>query len=464
MNNSIQIGSVHNNISGFYKAMVVNPTTNEVVKDYGWHKNIILNGGMDLVPFYAYAELGAFGIAGSGSRPNKITSSTSTITQSGAEITLWPGDGLQDFSSSVTSSTETYYTHSLEVGDVIVYNNASQSNVLAVDLVSGLSASVNTSYTIESGSNQTFTIWKTSQPRLHKEVKRTNVYLTGTGNCGSTDSTGSTGVPNVRTYRRTYDFSTETTNKLYTEVGVSPIVTANSQVFSRVVLPVPIAVSSSFQLRLIYDLAITVTPHTVRMITASISGWPVDPTSNTHASESLQSFLLSRITTTGGATKLYEALLEPGPDSSESFSRRSPGDDLSAAVHRGIFVSSNSSSLASFGSGSSRAVNAGVQSVPGDSFVYGTSSGRHSSPPYVVGSYQYYKENSFGLTIGNTTASIGIWSLGYGMQGVDHGIGAGGAGGNQAVCLLFHASQSKFNTQVLSMSFAYAWNRTIDGN
>jgi hypothetical protein len=440
--NSIVVGGVHNSLCGHYKVMVVDSKTREVVADYGWHKNLILNQGMDLVSTNSYAGITTAGVAGTGSRPNKITSSNSTITQSGTLITLWPeAGGLQDFTSSITSSTnEIYYSASLQPGDVVVYFNSSRSNVVSV---SGLNATVDTSYAISSGSNQTFTIWKTSQSGLQKEVKRSTTYLTGVGNCGSTDTTGSTGFGNVRTYRRTYDFTAETTDKLYTEIGTAPSITSNTAIFSRVLLPIPIAVSSSFQLRLIYDLAVEFTPTSQRVITASISGWPFDVNSNTHASESIQNFLASTISAASGVSSTYTALLEPGPVGS-------PINPNASATNRGIFVSSISTSLAPFG----QAVNRGT------GIVVGNSTTMHYSPNYVTGSYRYYKGNSFGLNVGNTTTSSGIWCLGLGMQSADEDPWSSTA---QAITVLFHNSQSKFNTQVVSMSFVYSWDRTLAG-
>lgn len=452
MSNYSFIGGTHNKMQGSYKVMVVDSRTKEVVKDYGWQKNLILNQGMDSMSLYAYAEVSKYAIAGSGSRPNKITSSASTITQSGNIITLWPeAGGLQNFSSSISSSSpyEIYYSSSLQTGDVIIYANASRSNVVAVDSVGGLTASVDTSYTIESGSNQTFTIWKASQTSLHKEGKRTNSYLTGEGNCGSTDSTGSAGVVNIRTYRRTYDFSAEVSNSLYTEIGVSPITTARSGTFSRTLLTTEVPVSTSFQLRLIYDLEVEFGPTSLQVATASISGWPVAPSTHLGYSASVQTFLASTINTAGNET-IYTALLEPGPDSPiGTNSRRSPQDLGAISVHRGIFMSSTSRSLSAFGSASNRHLGT----------VYDNSTGAHTSPPYIVGSYTYIKSNYLTLNQAVTTTSSGISCIGWGAAGsYDTGQST-----NHVYVILFHQTQSKTNTQVASMSFVYTWDRVFQG-
>lgn len=455
MSNVPIIGGVNNKITGNYKVMVVDSKTKEVAKDYGWHKNLILNQGMDSMSLFSYAEVTKVAIAGSGSRPNKITSSASTITQSGNIITLWPeAGGLQNFSSSISSSApyEIYYSSSLQRGDVIVYSNASRSNVTAIDSVAGLTASVDTSYTIESGSNQTFTIWKTSQTGMHKEGKRSNTYLTGDGNCGSTDTTGSAGVVNIRTYRRTYDFIAETGNSLYTEIGMAPVTTPQISVFSRVVLPIPVAVSSSFQLRVIYDLEVEFGPTSLQTSTASISGWPVAPSTHLGYSSSIQTFLASTINTNGNET-IYTALLEPGPDSPiGTLARRSPVDPVANVIHRGIFFSSTSSSLKPFGSGSNRH----------QGLVYDSSNGPHTSPLYVTGSYTYIKSNYLLLNEAVTTTSSGIICIGWGMNSNIVSYETGKTE-NQAYTMLFHQTQSKTNVQVASMSFVYTWDRVLAG-
>jgi hypothetical protein len=448
MNNAPVLGRFTQKMQGKYNVKVVDSKTKEVVKDYGWQPNLILNQGMDSMSLFALAEVTVYGLCGSGSRPNKITSSTSTITQSGNIITLWPeAGGLQNFTSSITASSpyEVYYSSSLEAGDWIVYANASRSAVVEVD-VAGLSASVSNAYTIESGSNQTFTIWKTSQTGLQKEGKKSSTYLTGVGNCGRTNSSGSGGFANIRTFRRTYDFATESSSSNYTEVGVSMVSTARSGTFSRTLLPVPVTVAVGFQLRLIYDLEVEFGPTALQLFTASITGW-----TDTACSGSNQNLYTSDILTTGGATELFLALSEPGPDSPTGLSsRRSPVDTLSAPVHRSIFFSSVTSSLMPYGSGVAR--QAGT--------IYDEAIGAHTSPLYVTGSYTYTKTNFLTLNQANTTTQSGIWSIGFSAGGVDY---VEGVGTSQVYVLLFHRSQSKANTQVASMSFVYTWDRVFAG-
>jgi len=433
-NNSINSG-INSNLCGFYKVQSVDSRTGEVVLDYGWNKNLILNSGMDLVALNYYSTLTNYCIAGTGSRMNFITGGLSIITQSGNFINLLPAPtGLQNFSSSITSSTNVlYYSSSLQVGDVIVYTNNSQSNVTAIDMNAGLTASVDTSYTIPSASLQKFIIWKTSQTGLHLEKKRTATYLVGVGNCGYTDSTGSNSKPNVRTFRRTYDFPSEAATILYTEIGTSPVVTANTSVFSRILLPIPITISSSFQLRVIYDLQVTYTPDIPRYITASISGWPVGPSTNTYATESIQAFLASAINTSG-VGDAGGGVLEPFATS-----------DPPGTGYTKMFVCSNTGSLSDFNTTIDRSLVASSASTSDTNVVLS----------YITKSYTLYKVDTFGLNIANQT---NIRSMGLGLTSFTD---SPAQIGRYALGVLFNQSQSKANTQTLSFTWKFSWSRTL---
>ena len=312
-------------MSGVYKVQVINSTTEEITLDCDWQKNLILNGGMDTVIGCMLGNLSYYAIAGTGSRPNSITSSTSTITQSGAGVYLYNTSGLPNFTSSYST-----YTASVNVGDVLQYSNNSQSTVTSI--TDGFNLQVNTNYTIGSGNAQTFTIWKTSQTDLEAESKRNSSLLAGAGNCGTTTS-GST-----KTFRRSYDFSTEISSSTYTEIGVSWTVTkAVKSTFSRILLPSPITVGIGFKLRVVYDLFLSFTPNTPQYFTASISGWPVSPSTTTIATQSIQNFNVSDVSTSGTTTADWYSL--------EPAAIRGYNGNLAVS-----FVSNTSTPLAAFGS------------------------------------------------------------------------------------------------------------------
>src|ERR1035437_10355913 len=283
----VEGGGIGIGMRGIYKVQVINSTTKEITLDCDWQKNLILNGGMDAVAVAVLGNLSYYGIIGTGSRPNSITSSTSTITQSGAGVYLYNTSGLPNFTSSYST-----YTASVNVGDVLQYSNNSQSTVTSI--TDGLNLQVSPTYSIDVGNAQTFTIWKASQTDLEGESKRSATFLTGVGNCGTTTS-GST-----KKFRRSYDFSTEISSSTYTEIGVSWTVTkAVKSTFSRVVLPSPVTVGIGFKLRLIYDLFLSFTPNAPQYFTASVSGWPVSPSTTTIATQSIQNFNIANVSTDG---------------------------------------------------------------------------------------------------------------------------------------------------------------------
>ena len=421
MNNEYKVegANIGIGLQGFYKVQIVNSTTKEITVDYDWHKNLILNSGMDIIAGSQLGNLNGIGICGTGSRPNSISGGTSTITQSGMTASLYDQSGLPDFTSSYST-----YTSSVNVGDVILYTNNSQSNV--VSIIDGYNIGVDQSYTISVGDAQTFTIWKTSQRDLEGESKRTATLLTGTGNCGTTI------VSNVVIYRRTFDFSVETVSQNYTEVGVSWTLTkATGSTFSRILLPAPITIGIGFQLRLIHDLHIIFTPDSPQYFTASISGWPVSPATNTIATQSLQNINVSTVDTSGGT----------GGDGYSSEPCAVHGYDGNLIVS-GLSVTS--ASLSSVGTAVTR-----------DSTLGATLNGTIS--PYVLGSYTLYKTCNFDLNTGN---SANIRSLIFGTVGFLSGNSMWN-GKYQSLAVVFDQPQTKLNTQIMSVVWKWSWSRVL---
>ena len=397
-------------LQGFYKVAVVNAETKEVVwQQDEWQKNLILNQGMDDIYTYSIVTLMTYGVAGSGTRPNSIDGGTSEITQSGATVYLNVNTGLSDF----TSSTSTYAAR-VQVGDVLKYANNSESMVSAVD-VGGFNLTVSPSYTFTSG--QTFVIWKTSQAGLESEIKRTNTYLVGAGNSETTTA------GNVRTHRRTYDFTAEVGSVTYNEVGVARLSSGATNVFNRILLASPVTVDATFQLRLIYDLQTTWTPATPLYNTASIGGWPVAPSTNTIGSESLQVFLTSIVAVADGLSTLTNAIMDPY---------------LTSNVK--MWASPSSTVLSAFGSAANRTTNGAVTAAD------------VTKAAYVAGSY--YCDKTGTLTVGQINRTD-IRSIGFGKGTTAYDAT------NQAYAYVFDQPQTKDSTQTLSFTFRTTWARVL---
>ena len=413
---------------GFYKISVVDATTDEVKWESDWNKNLILNQGMNELPQRLVCNVFTVALAGTGSRPNSISGGTSTITQSGATIRLAPIAGLLDFTSSVMSASHVYYSASAQVGDMIVYSST-ESMITEVDS-NGINLTLNTSYSFSD--ERTFTIYKTSQRGLQGEVKRYGSYLTGVGNCGTTSSSYSN-----YTFRRTYDFLSESILRTYTEVGTSWSATqTGSNVFSRIVLPTPVDVDVGFKLRMVYDLQVTISPATPVYFTASISGWPhpLGTATSTIATQSIQMPFMSAVNTIGGQSAVggnYN-ILDPA-----SIAGSSPGNF-------NLFASSNSQSLASIGSAVDR----------GNDAEYLVS---NTTSSYIINSFYIDKT---GVFIEEVLNIPNIRSIGVG------GVPGGGSyspwlATRQGFCVLFNEPQLKLDTQQLSITFRSSWGRVL---
>lgn len=413
--NEHQPKGINQSFQGFYKAAVVNSDSKEIVWESDWMKNLILNQGMDAIYSQNLADLTLYGICGVGTRPNSISGETSEITQSGATVYLNVRTGLADF----TSSNGTYAA-SVQVGDVLKYANSSESMVTTV--TDGFNLQVTPSYTFSTG--QTFAIWKTSQVGLEVESKRSANYVTGTGNCGTTSEV------NQRTWRRSYDFTTETASISYNELGVGWASSGAANVFSRILLGAPISIDSGYNLRLVYDLVGTFTPSASIYTTASIGGWPVAPATNTIGSESIQNFLTTTVGTSG-TTDASSGVLDPAWLSGGSFI-------LS------VFVSPSSSSLSTFATGSDRSTNAGYTTTA------------MSKASYVASSYYADKTGVLPVGTGNRTD---LKSLGIGRY---FNTTNNPAQTTNNVCVfLFNQTQSKNSSQTLSITYRSSWARTL---
>jgi hypothetical protein len=442
-NNELTLGGgIDLSLCGRYRLQVIDATTKVIISDYGWNKNLILNNGMDAIAGNLIASLTPYGICGSGSRPNRITSSTSQISQSGAQIYLMDTSGLTDFTSSVFTNGTMSYTSRAQIGDVIIDSDNSQSMILSVPS-DGLNLFVNVSQSFTGG--KTFTIWKTSQTHLQGEVHRSSAYILVGSSSLLGWNQGTYVSASVMTHRRTYDFAVESATQSYKEVGIGWSPTLNdTAVFSRAVLPNSVSVVPNQQLRMTYDLQVTFGPTSVRYKTPTITGWPVPPSTTTEMSESMQLFyggfsnnwMASAVNTDGGNTGW--PVLDP--------TGRVASWDGYSSYGCSMFVSSNSASLVPFGSCVDRSTN-GYLAFP-------------VLDPYIPGSYVIYKRATFDVSSANVT---NIRSVGFGLYYYLGGdIYSRPYWGNaQAFCCVFTQPQTKTNLQTLTLGWKSTWARVI---
>lgn len=259
------VAGVGARLSGVIQASVIDAATGKVVRAYPRQNNLILNQGLNLWcnrTYYGFPNGFLYAVAGTGTTPVKVDSGTATASQSGTTVT---------FSTSVLTST------AIDSGRSIKWDSGEEAMIVTV--TDGTTAVVNVSQTVASGE---YTIYNTNQTSMGggidatpsvTESKRTNTYVTGSGDCGATWTS-----PHIVEQKRTYDFSAESGSVTYTEIGMSRLVTANSaSLFMRVLLDTPISLTAGQQLRLVYILTVTYSPSSTTSYTFPITGWPVSP-------------------------------------------------------------------------------------------------------------------------------------------------------------------------------------------
>jgi hypothetical protein len=448
--NQIRSSAVGQSLAGKYKVSILDKNDNVVWEQKDWAKNLILNQGMEALapgslPTHGVSFANVFGVScmGDGARYNSIqvgyVATEGSASCAGSTVTFFPGaSGL----TNLTASAGNGYAAALAVGDMIKFNSGTEVRVLS--LGAGNTAGVTPTATISPA--EPFTIWKTSQAGLQSVLHYagSSRYYAGTNYCGTT-----TVVP-VISERRTWDFAYETSSVTVREVGVGWASNGNNNlaidgtggggttnqscVFSRVLLPTTTSLTSGQKLRLIYELDITISPAVTTgsvtnigfglPFTASIGGsnpWPVSPSGSTVISSSSGYY----------NTQTYNI---SGPDTNGNTQTLSGYMDPCNNVV--LFWSDSAALLLASGTSLSRAT------------TYDTITA--TSDPYTTLSWTCTKTGVFAATAG----SFNIRSFGIQNNG-------SGAPGNPCFVCLFFQPQQKTTVQTLSLTFQYAWGRTL---
>ena len=217
-----------------------------VVHESDWHPNLILDQGMNNLTTTSLCNLFLYAVIGTGTTPTQDDSGGITGT----------GDG-----TTVTSSSALFAAG--DVGKLLRFDSGSKAMITAYTDNQHVTCSA------VQVSGQHFIMYRVAQVGLTTEVHRSNTYLTGAGNCGSSWS------GNTLTHVRTYDFPIEVSNQAYNEIGFSNSGTVTTNLNMRALLPgAPVSVLIGQQLRVIYQVLFTLNPTAPVAGTASISGWP----------------------------------------------------------------------------------------------------------------------------------------------------------------------------------------------
>ena len=140
---------------------------------------------------------------------------------------------------------------------------------------------------------------------LGTEVKRTGTLLaSGTGTARYSDGRV------VYTY--THDFTEETVNQNYTELGWSWNASAGNNLFSRVLISGgTVTVLAGQQLRVVYALTFSVTPYAETAGTLTLAGWPIAPATTTDGTFAVSGYAFATMGSDGGIGVGGSEVLEP---------------------------------------------------------------------------------------------------------------------------------------------------------
>jgi hypothetical protein len=353
----------------------------------GPHNNLILDQGINsLFTTYNFSTASVTCVVGTGTTPTFTDSAAVTATTSG-------------LSTTVTASSS-FFTAGM-VGQLIRFNSGEERYISSQ---SGTTCVVTVAVNIVAST--LFTVWAVNQVGLATETKRTSTYLTGTGNCGTTD------VGAVRTYRRTYDFTAEVSNQNYTELGWSNTLSVGNNLFSRTLINGgTVSVLIGQQLRVIYDFVVTVGPSVSTAYTWVIggtTGWPVSPATNTEGDYIRNNFGLSTVYTNGGS---------------------SGTDEFDPNISSVTLYLATGTTLPGFGS----------------SYSYGTAAGPSSTSASSYASGNFYRDltSTYNLGTANATDWRGVFSI------------------NGNWTFVFDQAQTKANTHQLSLTLRNSVSRTL---
>lgn len=228
-----------------------------VVHETPWQHNLVLDQGLDqlcstyaILDAFAYVAAGTDGTATEAAASSNLSQTGTTVSAASpgtfdagmvGKLIAWDAD---------PDGTKTYITS---------YTNDQEVEVDVSQSVGAAAA----------------TIYNTDQTGLFSErgaansalPYRSNTYLNGS--CGTVHSaTTATYV-----FTRTYDLSAQTVGVVYREIGFAGTGTVASNLFSRIRLSGDVTVNAGQQLRVVYELTLTIAPISSTAATPTITGW-----------------------------------------------------------------------------------------------------------------------------------------------------------------------------------------------
>lgn len=464
--------NIRQTAKGRFKAQVVAPN-GRIVEDRPWQNNLILDQGLNGLATRSWQASFAYCAAGTGNTPTQYDSGATTASQTTTTVTA-----SANFFNGLPANG---------VGMLIRWDSGETAKITAY--TSPTQVTVSNSATVGSG---LFTVYAVNQTSLTTEARRSTSYLTGAGNCGTSI------VDNIITMKRTYEFAavTDPGGENIAELGFSWDADDDpdgNNLFSRVLIAGgAITVAQTFQLRVIYELAVTVEPDTAQARTVPITGWlnQVRTTTITGAGSggTPGTYALGvtggngtgfagTYTIGGGGTVTNITITNHGYNYTVAPSLSFPSGGITGAsatanldawtqgdekVQGWGIERVDSNGAGSYGGAANEPCNAGVTALSEDSAALKTAgtaddraildSNTNSLGSYTAGTFTRDKTCTFGILDGLSSAIRALMLK-----------GPGGVNQDSEVCFtyLFDNPQEKLNTHRLSITWRNTWNRSF---
>lgn len=414
----------HAALSGRIKCLIMQGPI--IVKEFPWQKNLFLNQGMDNVGngTCLYADSFLWCAKGTGVTATSAASGVTTAAFAAGQLTLVGGSYTWTGDANVGAGSFVKLTSGADSGNVFRITSITNATQAQAVLFSG----------VDTGAAGTFNVYYCQQTGLTTASgARINANLFGAGNCETQLTTGS---PTTYRMRRTYDFPIEAGPITYGEVGFSHTSIAGGNLNVRIALSPTVALTANQNLRVIYDLTLTLTPDTnnARDLAGLITGWPVAPSVNLLGTETWQQVGLSSVRSSDGSTQSFDnavITMEPG------------------------FVSSGGFPVQVFCSEVSTAANAPFNGGPIDRTT-GQFAQNAILSTYTNGAFNFFRDKSAVIpsNIGNSAL---IRSMGLGFSaGIIHPYNTG-----QGIIFVFTQNQTKDTLHSLTLTWRNSWSRTL---
>ena len=379
---------VRSGFQGRYKVMVIDARTKRVVHERPWACNLILDQGLNQYNTTQMANVFLRCAVGTGTTPTfRDSTGTATLTVSGTDCTA---------SDAFFEAADEGRLLKLDSGGEAYIATYTSPTAVVLGTAPGDSGP-------EDGC-----VWYVNQTGLTSESKRTNTYLTGAGNCGTTFSGG------ILTLRRTFDFTAEAAPVNYAELGWANSATPGANLFSRTLIAGgTVSVGVDQLLRVIYDLAVTFSPNTLTGGATTITGWPVAPASTQDGD-----YIFTNVNTSNTFGRV-----------GTSGATVTSGNEIEPAVTTTILGYGSASTAPSYGSAYSPTSIASANSTKGS---------------FTPGTWSITRSVTFAQGTGNST----------GIRNMYLNDGA-------AFVFVWDEAQTKANTHTLTLTQPQSWGRVL---